>query len=106
MEVQTAKKCQQFFHLLQLLIFVEDFDYEVDSLVSTTTNHSARFRIINFRVRNFLRYTEVDTDLNARRGNQCPASQFKMEKEYTIFMEDMSQKSKWNVINRDSTIYL
>jgi hypothetical protein len=86
MEVQTAKKCQQFFHLLQLLIFVEDFDYEVDSLVSTTTNHSARFRIINFRVRNFLRYTEVDTGLNARRGNrgdQCPASQFNMEKEYT-----------------------
>ncbi|MGK7895898.1 MAG: hypothetical protein AB4372_20360 [Xenococcus sp. (in: cyanobacteria)] len=40
-------------------------------------------------------FTEVDTGLNARRGNrndQCPASQFNMEKEYTMFMEDMSQK--------------
>ena len=40
-------------------------------------------------------FKEVDTGLNARRGNrgdQCPASQFNMEKEYTMFMEDMSQK--------------
>nr|WPV76532.1 hypothetical protein [Naviculales sp.] len=40
-------------------------------------------------------FREVDTGLNARRGNhgdQCPAPQFNMEKEYTMFMEDMSQK--------------
>ena len=40
-------------------------------------------------------FREVDTGLNARRGNrddQCPASEFNMEKEYTMFMEDMSQK--------------
>ena len=40
-------------------------------------------------------FKEVDTGLNARRGNhgdQCPASQFNMEKEYKMFMEDMSQK--------------
>jgi hypothetical protein len=40
-------------------------------------------------------FKEVDTGLNARRGNrddQCPAPKFNMEKEYTIFMEDMSQK--------------
>jgi len=40
-------------------------------------------------------FTEVDTGLNARRGNygdQCPASQFNMEKEYKIFMKSMSQK--------------
>ena len=39
--------------------------------------------------------TEVDTGLNAQRGNrkdQCPAPEFDMEKEYTIFKEDMSQK--------------
>jgi hypothetical protein len=44
------------------------------------------------KVRSFI---EVDTGMNARRGNrgdQCPASQFNMEKEYTLFMEDMSQK--------------
>jgi len=38
---------------------------------------------------------KVDTGLNARRGNRddpCPASEFNMEKEYTMFMEDMSQK--------------
>lgn len=40
-------------------------------------------------------FREVDTDLDARRGNhgdQCPASQFNMEKEHTMFMEDMSPK--------------
>ena len=40
-------------------------------------------------------FREVDTGLNARRGNrddQCPASEFNMEKEYTMFMEDMTQK--------------
>jgi hypothetical protein len=40
-------------------------------------------------------FKEVDTGLNARHGNrgdQCPASQFNMEKEYKMFMEDMSQK--------------
>jgi hypothetical protein len=40
-------------------------------------------------------FREMNTDLDARRenrGDQCPASEFKMEKEYTMFMEDMSQK--------------
>ena len=40
-------------------------------------------------------FREVDTGLNARRGNrgdQCPAPEFDMKKEYTILMEDMSQK--------------
>lgn len=40
-------------------------------------------------------FKEVDTGLNARRGNhgdQCPVPQFNMEKEYTTFMKDMSQK--------------
>jgi hypothetical protein len=40
-------------------------------------------------------FTEVGTGLNARRGNredQCPAPEFKMEKDYTMFMEDMAQK--------------
>ncbi len=44
------------------------------------------------KVRNF---RKVDTELDARRGNrgdQCPASQFNMEEEYTMFMEDTSQK--------------
>ena len=43
----------------------------------------------------FRSFTEVDTGLNARRGNrgdQCPAPEFDMKKEYTILMEDMSQK--------------
>jgi len=40
-------------------------------------------------------FREVDTGLNARRGNrgdQCPAPEFDMKKEYTMLMEDMSQK--------------
>lgn len=38
-------------------------------------------------------FTELKTDLNARnRGAQCPVSEFDMEKEYTIFMEDMANK--------------
>ena len=40
-------------------------------------------------------FKEVGTDLNARHGNrgdQCPAPEFDMKKEYTILMEDMSQK--------------
>jgi len=40
-------------------------------------------------------FKEVDTGLNARSGNrsdQCPAPEFNMEKEYTMFMEDMAQK--------------
>jgi hypothetical protein len=40
-------------------------------------------------------FREVDTGLNGRRsnhGDQCPAPEFDMEKEYIMFMEDMSQK--------------
>ena len=40
-------------------------------------------------------FKEGDTGLNFRRGNhgdQCPAPKFNMEKEYTMFMENMSQK--------------
>jgi len=40
-------------------------------------------------------FTEVDIGLNARRGNrgdQCPAPEFDMKKEYIMLMEDMSQK--------------
>ena len=40
-------------------------------------------------------FKEVDTGLNARRanrGDQCPAPEFDMKKEYKMFMEDISQK--------------
>ena len=40
-------------------------------------------------------FTEVDTGLNARRGNrgdQCPAPEFDMKKQYENFMQEMSEK--------------
>jgi hypothetical protein len=43
----------------------------------------------------FRSFTEVDTGLNARRGNrgdQCPAPEFDMKKQYENFMQEMSEK--------------
>ena len=40
-------------------------------------------------------FTEVDTGLNARRGNrddQCPAPEFDMKKEYENFIQEISEK--------------
>ena len=40
-------------------------------------------------------FTEVDTGLNARRGNhgdQCPAPEFDMKKQYENFMQEISEK--------------
>lgn len=40
-------------------------------------------------------FTEVDTGLNARRGNrrdQCPVPEFDMKKQYENFMQEMSEK--------------
>ena len=40
-------------------------------------------------------FTEVDTGLNARRGNrgdQCPAPEFDMKKQYENFVQEMSEK--------------
>lgn len=40
-------------------------------------------------------FTEVDTGLNARRGNrgdQCPAPEFDMKKQYKNFMQEISEK--------------
>ena len=37
-------------------------------------------------------FKEVDTGLGARRDDECPAPKFNMEKEYTMLMEDMTQK--------------
>ena len=40
-------------------------------------------------------FREVDTGLNARRGNrgdQCPAPEFDMKKQYENFMQEMSEK--------------
>lgn len=40
-------------------------------------------------------FTEADTGLNARRGNrddQCSATEYNLEEEYTTFMEEMDEK--------------
>lgn len=38
-------------------------------------------------------FREVDTSLNGRRGDQCPAPEFGMKKEYNNLMQDMLKKS-------------
>lgn len=42
----------------------------------------------------------------ANRGDQCPGSQFNMEKKYTMFMEDMSQVCQSCVIKSDTSGFL
>ena len=56
MEFQPAENCQEFFNLLRLLSYAQNLDYEVNSLTSSKSKHSAYFRIVTFRVRDFLRY--------------------------------------------------
>lgn len=42
--------------MLRLLSYAQNLDYEVNSLSSSKSKHSAYFRIVTFRVRDFLRY--------------------------------------------------
>jgi hypothetical protein len=56
MEFQPPENCQEFFYFLQLLSYSQNLDYEVNSLSSSKSKHSAYFRIVTFRVRDFLRY--------------------------------------------------
>ena len=37
-------------------------------------------------------FREVETGLNARCGNQCPAPEFDMKKQYENFMQEISEK--------------
>lgn len=50
-DYQTSLDRKKFFTLLQFLVYVQTLDYEVDSLKST------RYRLVRFRVQDFLRYT-------------------------------------------------
>jgi len=77
----SGNNATQFYKIIQQQKF--DWDINIQGLEDISAAPKVRS------------FTEVDTGLNARRGNrddQCPASQFNMEKKYTIFMEDMSQK--------------
>lgn len=50
-EFQTSLYRKKFFTLLQFLVYAQTLDYEIDSLKST------RYRLVRFRVQDFLRYT-------------------------------------------------
>ena len=48
---QTSLDRKKFFTLLQFLVYAQTLDYQIDSLKST------RYRLVTFRVQDFLRYT-------------------------------------------------
>lgn len=50
-ESQTSLDRKKFFTLLQFLVYAQTLDYEMDSL------KSSRYRLVRFRVQDFLRYT-------------------------------------------------
>jgi len=50
MDFQTQVDRKRFFTLLQFLVYAQTLDYEIDSLKST------RYRLVKFRVQDFLRY--------------------------------------------------
>ena len=50
-DYQTSLDRKNFFTLLQFLVYAQTLDYEIDSLKST------RYRLVRFRVQDFLRYT-------------------------------------------------
>ena len=51
MNVQTTLDRKIFFTLLRFLVYAQTLNYEIDSL------KSSRYRLVIFRVQNFLRYT-------------------------------------------------
>ena len=78
------------------VIHLVDQEWEAELLIITVDPPQNSQGLGNIpkapKVRSF---TEVDTGLNARRGNrgdQCPVPEFDMKKQYENFMQEMSEK--------------